>query len=65
MGLTANNDYIPKILTTPVKDGASAGKAPDFEKLKERFYKFRNWDPKSGAPDGKIIKKLGLGNIKI
>lgn len=65
MGLTAKNDYVPKILTTPVPDGASAGKAPDFDKLKEHFYEFRNWDPKSGAPNDKKIKELSLGNIKI
>lgn len=60
MGLNSRNDYIPKILRTPVKEGASMGKAPDFDKLKNYYYEVRNWDPQTGIPNKEKIRKLGL-----
>ena len=59
----ALKDYIPKILRTPVKEGASMGKAPDFDKLKNYYYKVRNWDPQTGIPNKEKIRKLGLGYL--
>ena len=38
MGLTAENDKLPKILLRPFKEGGSAGKSPNFDKLKNIFY---------------------------
>jgi len=50
MGLTPSDDDIPKFLLQPFKEGGSAGKTPDFKRLKELFYKYRDWDPISGKP---------------
>lgn len=50
MGLTPSDDDIPKFLLQPFKEGGSAGKTPDFKRLKEQFYKYRGWDPISGKP---------------
>jgi aldehyde:ferredoxin oxidoreductase len=60
MGLTAFEDRLPKILTNPFKEGGSAGRSPDFEKLKSLFYKYREWDPITGKPSINKLKKLGL-----
>jgi aldehyde:ferredoxin oxidoreductase len=64
MGLTANNDTLPKILLTPLNEGAVKGKAPDFEKLKKHYYEVRNWDPLTGKPNIEKLKELGLDRIK-
>ncbi|MFW9773322.1 MAG: aldehyde ferredoxin oxidoreductase family protein [Candidatus Thorarchaeota archaeon] len=60
MGLNASEDRLPKILTNPFKEGGSAGKSPDFEKLKSLFYKYREWDPISGRPSIKKLSELDL-----
>ena len=63
MGLTSKDDRLPKILLRPFKDGGSAGKSPNFEKLKALFYKFKDWDPITGKPnEGKLIS-LGLNSL--
>jgi aldehyde:ferredoxin oxidoreductase len=62
MGLTAKNDNIPKILLTPLNEGAVKGKSPDFEKLRRHYYKVRDWDPLTGKPNGKKLIELGLDN---
>jgi len=50
MGLTPSDDDIPKFLLQQFKEGGSAGKTPDFKRLKELFYKYLGWDPTSGKP---------------
>ena len=60
MGITGTDDRLPQILIRPFNDGGSAGKSPNFENLKSYFYKFRNWDPITGAPSPKKLKELGL-----
>jgi aldehyde:ferredoxin oxidoreductase len=63
MGLTAKDDRLPKILTKPFEKGGSAGKTPDFEKLKNFFYKFKEWNPETGKPSETKLKQLGLDKI--
>ncbi len=63
IGLTANNDYVPKILTTPVKEGGAKGKAPDFDALKKYYYEIRDWNSQTGAPNKGKIVELGLGGL--
>ena len=60
MGLTPKDDRLPQILLRPFPDGGSAGRSPNFEKLKDLFYKYRNWDPLTGKPRGNKIKILNL-----
>lgn len=50
MGLAPSDDDIPKFLLNPFKEGGSKGRTPDFLKLKELFYSYRNWDPLTGKP---------------
>jgi aldehyde:ferredoxin oxidoreductase len=65
MGLTARQDYIPKILLEPLKEGPIKNRAPDFEKLKSSYYKIRDWNPESGVPEKSKLSYLGLDNLKL
>ncbi|MHA1933041.1 MAG: aldehyde ferredoxin oxidoreductase family protein [Promethearchaeota archaeon] len=60
MGVTPNDDKLPQILLRPFSKGGSAGRSPDFEKLKKLFYKYREWDPKTGIPSEEKIKNLNI-----
>ena len=63
MGLTPKDDRLPKILTRPFNSGGSAGRTPDFVKLKKLFYKFRNWELDTGKPSINKLKELGLDTL--
>ena len=63
MGFTPIDDRLPKILTRPFKSGGSAGKTPDFAKLKKLFYKYRDWDINSGKPSIAKLRQLGLDKL--
>ena len=63
MGLTPKDDRLPKILTRPFNSGGSAGRTPDFDKLKNHFYKYRNWEFNTGKPSKNKLKKLGLDKL--
>ena len=63
MGITPENDRLPKILLKPLKGTESEGKTPDFEQLKKAYYQYRQWDLKTGRPKRSELEKLGLENI--
>jgi len=63
MGLTPKDDRLPKILTRPFNSGGSAGRTPDFDKLKKLFYKFRDWELNSGKLSKNKLKQLGLDTL--
>jgi len=63
MGLTPAEDRLPKILLNPVNEGGSAGKTPDFQKLKKLYYEYRTFDPTTGYPNEETLKRLGLDNL--
>ena len=44
-------------------EGGSAGKTPNFEKLKNLFYKYKEWDTKTGKPSETKLKQLGLDKL--
>jgi aldehyde:ferredoxin oxidoreductase len=60
MGLSPSDERLPDILLKPLKSGDSKGKSPNFEKLRKLFYKFREWDLKSGKPKEEKLKALSL-----
>jgi aldehyde:ferredoxin oxidoreductase len=64
MGLTLKDDKLPRILTKPLSSGGSAGKSPDFDKLKKLFYKFRDWELDTGKPSDEKLTKLGLDKFR-
>lgn len=63
MGLTADWDTLPGILTHPVSEGGSAGKCPDWRKMLAQYYEFREWDSRTGAPSEAKLKELGLLSV--
>ena len=63
MGLTSDQDYVPKILLEPLHEGPIENKAPDFEKLKSSYYLLRKWDSKSGIPKIDKLKYLDLDQV--
>lgn len=63
MGITPADDRVPQILLNPVNEGGSAGKSPDFEKLKTAYYRYRTFDLKSGYPSLEKLKSLDLNNL--
>lgn len=63
MGLTLKDDRLPLILTKPFDSGGSAGKSPNFERLKKLFYKVRDWELDTGKPSKKRLEQLGLDNL--
>ncbi|MFX1294344.1 MAG: aldehyde ferredoxin oxidoreductase family protein [Promethearchaeota archaeon] len=60
MGITPADDRIPQILLKPKVSGDSTGKVPNFQRLKENYYKFREFDIETGYPSEKKLKTLGL-----
>ncbi|MBY9011699.1 MAG: aldehyde ferredoxin oxidoreductase family protein [Candidatus Lokiarchaeota archaeon] len=63
MGLTPADDRLPKIVLNPVNEGGSAGKTPNFQRLKDAYYDYRQFDKDSGYPNQKKLKDLGLENL--
>jgi len=63
MGLTPAADRLPQILLNPLEDGGSAGKSPNFQQLKEAYYKFRTFNPETGKPSAEKLNSLGLNNL--
>ncbi|MHA1885799.1 MAG: aldehyde ferredoxin oxidoreductase C-terminal domain-containing protein, partial [Promethearchaeota archaeon] len=60
MGITPDDDRLPQILLNPLNEGGTVGKSPNFEKLKEAYYSYRTFDPKTGHPNPAKLKVLGL-----
>jgi len=63
MGLTPDDDKLPKILLRKFDEGGSAGKSPNFNKLKMLFYKIKDWNVKTGLPSEKKMDYLGLKEV--
>jgi aldehyde:ferredoxin oxidoreductase len=63
MGLTPEDEKLPQILLEPLKEGGSAGKTPDFEKLKKLYFQVRDWDLETGYPSPEKLEELDLDNI--
>jgi aldehyde:ferredoxin oxidoreductase len=63
MGITPADDKLPKILLNPLQEGGSAGKTPNFSKLKEAYYKYRTFDLKTGYPSQEKLKTLRLNSF--
>jgi aldehyde:ferredoxin oxidoreductase len=64
MGITPEDDKLPKILLKPLEGTESAGKTPNFEQLKNEYYKYRQWDIETGDINPVNLKKLSLTDLK-
>jgi len=60
LGLTRENDKLPKPLLEPLPDGGSAGFTIDFEPMLMAYYEERGWDWDSGYPTREKLESLEL-----
>ena len=65
MGLTAENDKLPKALLEPFLDGGSAGFVPDIMGMLITYYEARGWDLATGKPSREKLFELGLGDVAV
>ncbi len=63
MGLTPQDDRLPKILLEPKNEGESEGKSPDFNKLKASYYAYRQFDLETGKPNIEKLRSLDLADL--
>ncbi|MGZ3569904.1 MAG: aldehyde ferredoxin oxidoreductase C-terminal domain-containing protein, partial [Thermodesulfobacteriota bacterium] len=62
MGVTREDDRLPKRILTPVSEGTAAGSVPDVEKLLKEYYEIRGLD-REGKPRKEVLIKAGLGDL--
>jgi aldehyde:ferredoxin oxidoreductase len=63
MGLTGENDILPKTLLEPYQEGGSAGYVPDFDGMIRAYYEIRGWDWDTGKPKKEKLLELGLVEV--
>lgn len=60
MGVTVEDDRLPKKVLTALSDGAAAGSIPDEEQMRREYYEIRGLDPR-GIPTPQLLASSGLG----
>jgi len=63
LGLTREQDKLPKICTAALDEGTTAGVEPDLEKMLKVYYQFRGWDWETGRPTKEKLLELGLNQV--
>jgi len=63
LGLTREQDKIPKICSTALDEGSTAGIEPDMEKMLREYYQFRGWDWETGRPTKEKLLELELNQV--
>jgi aldehyde:ferredoxin oxidoreductase len=62
MGVTREDDRLPKRILMPLKEGAAAGSVPDVGKLLREYYEIRGLDG-DGKPKKEVLLKAGLADL--
>jgi aldehyde:ferredoxin oxidoreductase len=66
-GFTRDDDTLPdRLMTEPVKDGASKGQLispEDLKQMLDEYYTERGWDLETGIPSRTKLAELGLGYV--
>ncbi len=60
LGVTRQDDKLPKIARQALKEGATAGMEPDMDLMLKEFYEVSSWDWESGKPKKEKLIELGL-----
>ena len=60
LGCKREDDYLPKIVSTALKSGGSAGIAVDLEENLKVYYEKRGWDWDTGFPSKETLEKLEI-----
>ena len=63
MRITREDDRLPKLILTPLKEGGTLGNVPDFDMQLKEYYKHRSWSWLTGKPTKEKLKELGLLDI--
>jgi aldehyde:ferredoxin oxidoreductase len=63
LGLTPQNDRLPKLLLLPLPDTTVETRVPDMDVLLPAFYRVRGWDPHTGMPTREKLRELGLDGL--
>jgi aldehyde:ferredoxin oxidoreductase len=63
MGLTRENDKLPKALLAAYREGGSAGYIIPFQEMLEAYYAARDWDLDTGYPTKGKLESLGLEDV--
>jgi aldehyde:ferredoxin oxidoreductase len=64
LGVTAEDDVLPKRIMTPLSEGAGAGSVPDVQRLKQEYYTLRGLDER-GFPREEKLRELGLDELRL
>ena len=62
MGVTIDDDRLPKKLLAAVREGAAAGSVPDIEMMMKEYYELRGLDM-NGVPTKETLIGAGLADI--
>jgi len=62
LGLTRENDKLPKALLEPLHEGGAEGYVIPFDEMIKAYYAARGWDPGTGRPTKEKLESLGLGH---
>jgi len=60
LGCKREDDYLPKIVSTALETGGSAGISVDLEENLKVYYEKRGWDWETGWPTKEKLEKLGI-----
>jgi aldehyde:ferredoxin oxidoreductase len=60
LGVTRQDDKLPRIARQALKEGATAGIDPDMELMLKEFYSVCQWDWETGKPAKAKLNELGL-----
>jgi aldehyde:ferredoxin oxidoreductase len=63
LGLTAENDRLPRGLLEPLSTGGSEGFVPDIQGMLYSYYGARGWDAATGRPSRHKLQSLGLADV--
>ena len=63
MGVTSDDDVLPKRVLTPLEDGGSEGTIPNQELMKSEYYNMRGLN-ENGFPKPEVLDSLNLGFLK-
>jgi aldehyde:ferredoxin oxidoreductase len=61
MGISEQDDMLPKRFLEPLNEGAAAGRVPPIEEMLRRYYKLRSWE--NGKPSKKKLEELEMPEI--
>lgn len=63
LGITANDDVLPELITRPIEQGGQEGHVPNMEKMLPEYYALREWDSSTGKPSKKRLQDLNMPEI--